>query len=96
MPHELTHGQNRVAIVNSVIKKIFNPCKYWGSGVMIQPFCKPISDPVSVLFIASYCTTFVFVVQFSALFDNSVFDYSVCLFCSDTGIVFQVFQSPTT
>ncbi len=29
MPHELTHEQNRVAIVNSIVTKIFNPCKYW-------------------------------------------------------------------
>jgi hypothetical protein len=36
MPHELTHEQNRVAIVKSVITKIFNPSKYW--MVTIQPF----------------------------------------------------------
>jgi hypothetical protein len=36
MPLELTNEQNRVAIVNSVITKIFNPCKY--GMVTIQPF----------------------------------------------------------
>ncbi len=38
MPHELTHKQNRVAIVHSAITKILNPSKYW--MVTIQPFLK--------------------------------------------------------
>jgi hypothetical protein len=61
-----------------VITRIFNPCKYW--TVTIQTFLKTPSNSVSVLFIASYCSTFVCTVfsfvRFSALF-NSVFDYSV-------------------
>jgi hypothetical protein len=36
MSHELTHEQNRVAIVDSLITKILNPYKYW--MVTIKPF----------------------------------------------------------
>jgi hypothetical protein len=78
MPHELTHRQNRVAIVNSVMAKIFNPCKYW--IVTIQPFVKTLNYSVPVLFIAIfYCLTLVrsfYIVRFSTLFD-SVFNYAV-------------------
>jgi hypothetical protein len=60
MPHELTHKQNRVAIVNSEISKTFNLCKYW--TVTFQPFentqlfsayvvhCQFIVQPLFVLF----------------------------------------------
>jgi hypothetical protein len=79
MPHELTHRQNTVAIVNSVITKIFNPCKYW--LVTIQRFCKTLNHSVPVLSIASFIVRLLFIlssfVRFSALFDYSVFDYSV-------------------
>jgi hypothetical protein len=42
---------NMVAIVSSIITKIFNPRKYW--MVTIQPFIKTLRNSVSVLFIAS-------------------------------------------
>jgi hypothetical protein len=40
MPHELTHEQNRIAIVNSVITKIFNPCKHWTVTIFPPTFPK--------------------------------------------------------
>ncbi len=94
MPHELTSEQNQVAIVNSIIRKIFNPCKYW--AVTIKPFRKHSNHSVTVLFVASfYFLTF----GHSLLCANQCFCSNVqclitqCIFCSDTGIVFQVFQS---
>jgi hypothetical protein len=38
MPYELPHEPNRVAIVNSVITKIFNPSEYW--TVTVQHFLR--------------------------------------------------------
>jgi hypothetical protein len=88
MPHELTHRQDRVAIVNSVIAKKFNPYKYW--TVTFNLSVK--HSTIECLFdCPAYCSTFVFVNRFRVLFDNSVFNYSLYLGCSDTIIVFQVF-----
>jgi hypothetical protein len=41
----------RVALVSSVITKIFNSCKYW--TVTIQPYVETISNSVSALLVAS-------------------------------------------
>jgi hypothetical protein len=55
---------NRVAIVNSVITKRFNPCKYW--TIMIQPFHKTLKQFCVCLFIASLILWLLFsVVRFS-------------------------------
>jgi hypothetical protein len=67
MPHELTHEQNRVVIVKSVITKIFNPSKYW--MVTIQPFWKTLFCSVPVLFIASL----IVIVPFSVLFNSVLY-----------------------
>jgi hypothetical protein len=106
MPHELTHEQNRVATVSSIIPKIFNPSKYW--AVTIQPFWKTLFCSVPVLFIASfYFSTFIqcFCSIWCSLFDAMLLFISVllisvwiiqCIFCSDRGNVFKVFRSRFT
>jgi hypothetical protein len=76
MPHGLTHGQNRVANVNFIITKIFNPCKYW--TVTIQLFVKRLDHSVPVSFIASFIVRHLCICSVLFLFDYSVFDYSVC------------------
>ncbi len=79
MPHEITHGQNRVAVVNSVITKIFNPCKYW--TVTIQPFVKTLNPSVSVLFVTSllfnFCSLCFLLFDSVLLFNYSMCDFSV-------------------
>ncbi len=97
MPYELTHEQNRVAIVSSVITKIFNPCKYW--TVTIQPFSKnPTINclycllPVflaRLLFIQCFCSFQCICLIIQCLITQSIF-------CSETEIVLQVFWSHIT
>ncbi len=72
MPHELTHEQNRVAVVNSVITKILNLCKYW--TVTIQPFHKTLNHSVPVLFNTSFIVWLLFV--FPLLFKSGLFVWS--------------------
>ncbi len=95
MPHELTHEQNRVAIVNSVITKIFNPFKYL--TVTIQPFRKTLNHSAPVLFIVSFIIKLLFVLFSFVWFRAFVRLFSVWLFsvffCSDSGIAFQVIWS---
>ncbi len=95
MPLGLTHEQNRVAIVNSVITKIFNPFKY--STVTIQPFRKTLNHSVPVLLIVSFIIQLLFVLFSFVWFRALVRLFSVWLFsvffCSDTGIAFQVIWS---
>jgi hypothetical protein len=92
MPHKLTHEQNRVAIVNSGITKIFNPCKYL--MVTIQHFRKTLNDSVPVLFITSFIVQ---VLLIQCFYWIQSFCLTIqCIFCSDTGIVFQVFRSHIT
>ncbi len=66
---------NRVAMVSSVITKIFKQCKHW--TVTIQPLSGN-TQTIMCLFVHCqfYCSTFVFFVWISALLD-SVFDYSM-------------------
>jgi hypothetical protein len=77
MPCELTHRKSRVAIVDSVIAKIFNPCKYW--TVTIQPFHKTLNLSVPVLFIASF---------YGSALVCSVFFCSIQCFCSIIQCIF--------
>jgi hypothetical protein len=97
MPHELTHEQNRVAIVNAVITKICNPCKYW--TVTIQPFRETQNHSVPMLFSVSLLFDFCLSVFFCSIqcfcwiLQCSIMQ---CIFYSDTGIVFQVFRSHIT
>ncbi len=74
MPLELSHKQNRVAIVNS----IFNPSKYW--TVTIQPFLKDTHlFSACVVYCQFLCRLFHSVLCSIQcfLFDYSVFDYLV-------------------
>jgi hypothetical protein len=89
----------KVAIVSSIITKIFKPCKYW--TVTNQPFVKTFSNSVSFFyFLPVYCSTFVHSLFFCSIqcfvqFSDQLFSvwlFSV-LFSSDTGIVFQLFWS---
>jgi hypothetical protein len=95
---------NRVAIVSSIITKIFNPCKHW--TIMIQPsvfYVKLITYSDS-LPVSCYCLSVVWLSFISVLFLFGCF-WSIiqCLiirlfsvvFCPDTGIVFQVYRSTT-
>jgi hypothetical protein len=88
---------NRVAIVSLVITKIFNPSKYWTVTTQPSVICSVfihIHYQFSVIVISCvtlicFCLAFIRI----TLFDYSVFDYLFiqCIFCPDTGIVFQVF-----
>jgi hypothetical protein len=97
MPRELTHEQNRVAIVDSLILKIFNRSKYY--MVTIQPFLKTLICSVPALFIVSfYCLTLVHsVLLFDSVLCSIVqcLNYSVC-FLFWHRKYFQVFQSRYT
>ncbi len=75
MPHEQTHEQNRVAIVNSVITKIFNPCTYW--MIKFQPFHFSFSAFIvySQFLLFDFCS-------FSALFNSVLFWQSCVRLCS--------------
>ncbi len=92
----------RVAIVSSVITKIFYPSKYW--TVTIQPL---LNDTFLIsacivycqFLLLNFCLIQCFCLTQCFLFD-SVLLFSIqiiqCIFCSDTGNVFQVFQSGYT
>jgi hypothetical protein len=106
MPHELAHKQDRVAIVNSVITKVFNTCKCW--TVRIKPFLKN-TQPFNAcivycqflvfdfcLFYSMLCLILCFVcliLCFCLIVQSQIIQ---CIFCSDTGNVFQVFWSRYT
>jgi hypothetical protein len=96
---------NRVAIVSSVITKIFNPSKY--RTVTIQLRLNKTSWSVLSMFIASfYRSTFVCLsvfldsVLYSMLLFDSVLLFSIpiiqCIFCPEPENVLQVSQSRYT